>query len=356
MADLSLRHISKRFGAIEVIRDLNLEIPAGEFAVFLGPSGCGKTTLLRMIAGLETPNAGEIRLGERRIDTLAPGDRSVAMVFQHYALYPHMTVRQNMAFGLRNIGTEPALIERKVNEAAEMLEIVPLLDRKPGQLSGGQRQRVAIGRAIVKQPQAFLFDEPLSNLDALLRSRTRVELARLHQRVRSTMVFVTHDQVEAMTLATRMVVMNQGRIEQVGTPMEIYHTPRTRFVAGFVGAPAMNFFPVAAITERNGMAVARIAGGFDIETEVPVARVPGRDITLGIRAEHIRRGTGSSAKVGVVERLGERTLVHADLPDGSTVVYNDAADTTLSVGATVTLAFDGKSAHLFGSDGVALRG
>ena len=356
MADLSLRQISKRFGVVEVIRDLNLEIPSGEFAVFLGPSGCGKTTLLRMIAGLETPNGGEIRLGDQRIDTLPPGDRSVAMVFQHYALYPHMTVRQNMAFGLRNIGTEPALIERKVNEAAEMLEIVPLLDRKPGQLSGGQRQRVAIGRAIVKQPKAFLFDEPLSNLDALLRSRTRIELARLHQRVRSTMVFVTHDQVEAMTLATRMVVMNQGRIEQIGTPMDVYHMPRTRFVAGFVGTPAMNFFPVASIAERNGMAVARLAGGVEIETAVPAARMPVGDITLGIRAEHIRRDGTTTAKVGVVERLGERTLVHADLSDGSTVVYNDATDTRLSVGDTVTLAFDGKSAHLFGSDGVALRG
>ncbi len=356
MADLSLRQISKRFGAFEVIRDLNLEIPAGEFAVFLGPSGCGKTTLLRMIAGLETPNAGEIRLGDRRIDTLPPGDRSVAMVFQHYALYPHMTVRQNMAFGLRNVGTEPAVIERKVNEAAEMLEIVALLERKPGQLSGGQRQRVAIGRAIVKQPQAFLFDEPLSNLDALLRSRTRVELARLHQRVRSTMVFVTHDQVEAMTLATRMVVMNQGRIEQVGTPMEIYHAPRTRFVAGFVGAPAMNFFPVAGISARGGLAVARIAGGVEIETAVPAARLPDGGVTLGIRAEHIRRGEGTAAKVGVIERLGERTLVHADLPDGSTVVYSDATDARLSVGDRVTLAFDGRSAHLFGADGVALRG
>ena len=221
MTNLSLRQVSKRFGHVEVIRDLSLEIPAGEFAVFLGPSGCGRSTLLRMIAGLEAASAGEIHLGRTRIDMVRPGDRGVAMVFQHYALYPHMTVRQNMAFGLRNIGIPSEEISRKVAEAAEMLEIAPLLDRKPGQLSGGQRQRVAIGRAIVKQPQAFLFDEPLSNLDAALRSRTRIELARLHQRMQTTMVFVTHDQVEAMTMATRIVVMNQGRIEQVGSPAEL---------------------------------------------------------------------------------------------------------------------------------------
>jgi len=239
LAGLVLRNVSKRFGPVEVINDLSLDIEEGEFAVFLGPSGCGKSTLLRMVAGLESLSAGEIHLGQRRIDGLAPGERGVAMVFQHYALYPHMTVRQNMGFGLRNVGVAAAEIAAKIAQAAALLEIGHLLDRKPGQLSGGQRQRVAIGRAIVKQPEAFLFDEPLSNLDAALRARTRVELARLHQQVRSTMVFVTHDQMEAMTLATRIVVMNAGRVEQVGTPIEIYRRPGTRFVAGFIGTPAM---------------------------------------------------------------------------------------------------------------------
>ena len=356
VANLSLRQVSKRFGHVEVIRDLSLEIPAGEFAVFLGPSGCGKSTLLRMVAGLEVPSAGEIHLGDTRIDTVRPGDRGVAMVFQHYALYPHMTVRQNMAFGLHNIGIPPEEITRKVAEAAAMLEIAPLLDRKPGQLSGGQRQRVAIGRAIVKQPKAFLFDEPLSNLDAALRSRTRIELARLHQRMQTTMVFVTHDQVEAMTMATRIVVMNQGRIEQVGTPMEVYQQPSTRFVAGFVGTPAMNFLPVARVEARAGRVVACLPDGTEIATPVPAGRLPSGDLTLGIRAEHIVPGDGAEARVVVIERLGERTLIYADLRDGSTVVYDEPGDVQLDIGQPVRLGFDGAAAHLFGPDGVTLRG
>jgi multiple sugar transport system ATP-binding protein len=355
VAELLLRQVSKRFGAVEVIRDLSLAIPSGAFAVFLGPSGCGKSTLLRMIAGLETPSGGEIHLGGTRIDTIQPGDRGVAMVFQHYALYPHMTVRENMAFGLRNIGSAKDVIAQKIDEAAEMLEITALLDRKPAQLSGGQRQRVAIGRAIVKQPRAFLFDEPLSNLDALLRSRTRIELARLHQRVQATMVFVTHDQVEAMTLATIIIVMNQGRVEQVGTPMEIYREPATRFVAGFVGTPAMNFFPVVALSDRGGRAVARLADGSEIATDVPLA-LAAAGVTLGIRAEDIHPGDGTEARIGVIERLGERTLVHADLADGSTVVYDEPGDARLALGETVRLRFDGAAAHLFGADGRAIRG
>jgi multiple sugar transport system ATP-binding protein len=357
LADLSLRHVSKRFGQVEVIRDLSLEIPSGEFAVFLGPSGCGKSTLLRMIAGLETLGAGEIHLGGARIDTIAPGDRGVAMVFQHYALYPHMTVRQNMAFGLRNIATPPNEIERKIADAAEMLEIAELLERKPGQLSGGQRQRVAIGRAIVKQPRAFLFDEPLSNLDAALRSRTRIELARLHQRVRATMIFVTHDQVEAMTMATRIVVMNQGRIEQIGTPMEIYQRPRTRFVAGFIGAPAMNFLPVAAVREEAGHLVVTLPGGASVTTTVPAAGLrSGAALTLGVRAEHVHPGSGAPARVDVIERLGERTLVYANLSDGSTIVYDEPGDVVLQVGETVHIAIDGAAAHVFDAQGMALHG
>lgn len=361
MAKLSLRGVSKRFGHVEVIRDLSLDIPSGEFAVFLGPSGCGKSTLLRMVAGLEAPSGGEIHLGDTRIDTVRPGDRGVAMVFQHYALYPHMTVRQNIAFGLRNIGTPAEEITRKVDEAAASLEIAALLDRKPGQLSGGQRQRVAIGRAIVKQPKAFLFDEPLSNLDAALRGRTRIELARLHQRMSATMVFVTHDQVEAMTMATRIVVMNQGRIEQVGTPMDVYQQPATRFVAGFVGTPAMNFLPVARVVERQDHAVACLPDGTEIATLVPAGRLPSGELTLGIRAENILPGHavpegGTEARVVVIERLGERTLIYADLRDGSTVVYDEPGNVRLGIGETVRLIFDGTAAHLFGPDGVAIRG
>ncbi len=357
MADLSLRHVSKRFGQLDVIRDLSLEIPSGEFAVFLGPSGCGKSTLLRMIAGLEGLGGGEIHLGGARIDTIAPGDRGVAMVFQHYALYPHMTVRQNMEFGLRNIATPQPEIDRKIADAAEMLEIGELLERKPAQLSGGQRQRVAIGRAIVKQPRAFLFDEPLSNLDAALRSRTRIELARLHHRVQSTMIFVTHDQVEAMTMANRIVVMNQGRIEQVGTPMEIYQRPRTRFVAGFIGAPAMNFLPVAAIREEAGRVVVTLPDGSTVTTAVPTTALrPGAALTLGVRAEHINPGAGTPARVEVIERLGERTLVYANLADGSTIVYDEPGDVVLAVGATVHLAIDGAATHLFDAEGMAVHG
>jgi len=356
MAELSLQQLSKRFGPTEVISNLSLDIPSGEFAVFLGPSGCGKSTLLRMIAGLEALSGGEIHLGGGRIDTLQPGDRGVAMVFQQYALYPHMTVRQNMAFGLRNIGTPSPEITRKIADAADMLEITSLLDRKPAQLSGGQRQRVAIGRAIVKQPRAFLFDEPLSNLDATLRSRTRIELARLHQRMKSTMIFVTHDQVEAMTMATRIVVMNRGQIEQVGTPLEVYRRPDTRFVAGFVGTPAMNFLPVLAVESQLGFAQVRLADGSVISTAVPAACLPGGALTLGVRAENIQPGSGIPARVDVVERLGERTLVYANLRDGSTVVYDETGDVQVGIGDNVHLAIDGSSAHLFCADGRAIRG
>ena len=356
MAEFSLRQLSKRFGPVEVIDDLSLDIPSGEFAVFLGPSGCGKSTLLRMIAGLEALSGGEIHLGGARIDTMPPGDRGVAMVFQQYALYPHMTVRQNMAFGLRNIGTPPAQIASKIADAADMLELTPLLDRKPAQLSGGQRQRVAIGRAIVKQPRAFLFDEPLSNLDATLRSRTRIELARLHQRMQSTMIFVTHDQVEAMTMATRIVVMNHGRIEQVGTPMEVYRRPQTRFVAGFVGTPAMNFLDVVGVDDQAGLAQVRLADGSAVATGVPIRALPAGALTLGVRAENIQPGSGIPARVDVIERLGERTLIYANLRDGSTVVYDESGDAKVQIGATVQLTIDGAATHLFGADGRAIRG
>jgi multiple sugar transport system ATP-binding protein len=351
---LGLKNVTKRFGQNEVVRDLTLDVASGEFVVFLGPSGCGKSTLLRMIAGLEAVTTGEIRLGPRRIDDLAPGDRGVAMVFQHYALYPHMTVRQNMAFGLRNIGLPRDEIARKIASAAQMLEIDALLDRKPAQLSGGQRQRVAIGRAIVKDPQIFLFDEPLSNLDAALRSRTRIELARLHQRMNATMVFVTHDQVEAMTMATRIVVMNQGRIEQVGAPIDIYRRPATRFVASFIGTPAMNFLAATPTGETGGCVTVRLPDGTTVPTAIPATKLPrSGPFTLGVRAEHIEPGRGTPARVDVVERLGERTLIYALAGDGSTIVYDEPGEFAPPIGERVDLAIDPAHVHLFDADGRA---
>jgi multiple sugar transport system ATP-binding protein len=354
VAGIELQRVSKRFGQVEAVSDLSLAIGSGEFAVFLGPSGCGKTTLLRMIAGLEEVTAGEIHIGGQRVDHLAPGQRGVAMVFQHYALYPHMSVFDNMAFGLKNIGVGREEIERKVASAATMLEIEQLLRRKPTQLSGGQKQRVAIGRAIVKEPKAFLFDEPLSNLDAALRSRTRIELARLHQQVKSTMVFVTHDQVEAMTLASRIIVMNKGKIEQVGSPMDIYRRPATKFVATFVGTPAMNVLPGALGAGSGGMAVVTLRDGSRIETKVPATLLNGsKDIEIGIRAEHVRGKGGIPARVEVIERLGDRALVYGRLGDGASVTFEEPGDVDLSIGDAVKLSFSAQHVHLFDAHGRA---
>jgi len=354
VADIEIKNVSKAFGRTKVLDDVSLSIGAHEFMVFLGPSGCGKSTLLRMIAGLESVDEGEIWIDGRRVDQLAPGERRVAMVFQHYALYPHMTVRENMSFGLRNVRVESSEIGRRVAEAARMLEIEHLLERKPAQISGGQRQRVAIGRAIVKEPQLFLFDEPLSNLDAALRVRTRLEIAQLHQRVGSAIIFVTHDQVEAMTLAHRIVVMNNQRIEQIGTPMEIYSRPATAFVAGFVGAPAMNFVAVGTVVAPGQFVTVKLPDGSSIATRIAAATLPVREeLRLGIRAEAISivapgQGT-TTGTVKFVERLGDRTLVHVTLSEGTTVVAEDAGMSRVKVGDPVGLAFDGSAAHLFDS-------
>jgi multiple sugar transport system ATP-binding protein len=356
LAGVELTEVSKRYGAVTVIDGLSLRVEPGEFVVFLGPSGCGKSTLLRMVAGLESVDGGEIRIGDRRVDRLPPGERGVAMVFQHYALYPHMTVRANMAFGLRNQRVPEAEIEQRVATAAQSLEIGELLDRRPGQLSGGQRQRVAIARAIVKQPEVFLLDEPLSNLDAALRGRTRIELAQLHHRLGTTMIFVTHDQVEAMTLADRIVVLNGGRVEQVGTPMEIYRRPRTEFVATFVGSPRINLLPVSVTEGANGNARARL-GEAEIETAIPAGELP-RDaaMTLGLRPEAVRIAAPETASMQgtteVVERLGERTLVHVVLGDGSQLVAEDSGTSTVRVGERVGLAIDSSGAHIFDAQGI----
>ena len=357
MADIKLMGVSKGFGTVRVLDDISMTIEAGDFMVFLGPSGCGKSTLLRMIAGLESIDKGEIHIGDRRVDQLPPNQREVAMVFQNYALYPHMTVRDNMSFGLQNIKMPKEDITRRVASAAKILELEHLLERKPSQLSGGQRQRVAIGRAIVREPKAFLLDEPLSNLDAGLRVRTRLELAQLHQRLRTTMVFVTHDQIEAMTLADRIVVMNNRKIEQIGTPMEIYSRPASRFVASFVGSPAMNFLPVSSVADNNGKARITLADQSVVDTAVPTSRLPNDSkLTLGIRAEAVKVARGASGIKGmsdVIERLGDRTLAYVRLADNSIVVAEDLGTSMIRAGDPVSLEIDGGAAHLFDARDIA---
>ena len=356
MSGLALKEVSKRFGGVLVLDKLSLDIAADEFVVVLGPSGCGKSTLLRLIAGLEPIDSGIIEIDGRRVDHLPPGQRGVAMVFQGYALYPHMTVRQNIAFGLVNVGVPRPEIERRIGEVARMLEMHTLLDRLPAELSGGQRQRVAIGRAIVKQPKVFMFDEPLSNLDAALRTRTRQEIANLHRRLGTAMVFVTHDQTEAMTLADRIVVMNQQRIEQIGSPLEIYRNPASVFVAGFVGSPAMNILPVRRAAP--GTPLQRVVLGQDTEIETPIpvsSTADAGDLRLGIRPESIRigsAGTGNArAKIDFVEFLGDRTHIHLLLSNGDRLTALAEADFSGRADDVVGVGFDRTALHLFGGSG-----
>jgi multiple sugar transport system ATP-binding protein len=356
LASLELENIRKAYGDTLVLDDVSLTMEAREFIAFLGPSGSGKSTLLRIIAGLETLDAGEVRLEGQRIDGMAPGERGVAMVFQHYALYPHMSVFDNMAFGLRNAKVPEAEIRTRIEEAARVLEITDHLEKKPGQMSGGQRQRVAIGRAIVKHPKIFLLDEPLSNLDAALRMRTRVELAQLRQKVDAAVIMVTHDQAEAMTLADRIVVMNDRKIQQVGPPMEIYARPANTFVARFVGSPAMTLAPATLVADAPGEhATVRIGDGSVVETRVPRAGLPETGLELGLRPENVRvvdrEAATTSASVELVERLGERTLIYGRLSDGHAITAEDGGFSRVKIGDTVPLRVDGRAAHIFGPDG-----
>ena len=355
LAGLELTDICKAYGETPVLDGVSLSVGQREFIAFLGPSGSGKSTLLRIIAGLETADRGEVVLDGRRIDTLSPGERDVAMVFQHYALYPHMSVRENMAFGLRNARVRKDEIAHRIAEAARILEIEEQLDKKPGQMSGGQRQRVAIGRAIVKHPKLFLLDEPLSNLDAALRTRTRVELAQLRQRVEAALIIVTHDQAEAMTLADRIVVMNDRRIQQVGTPMEIYTRPANAFVARFVGSPAMTLAPVTLIASGGRHARVRLGDGTEVATRVSGDGLNGAGLTLGLRPENVLvtapDGGTANAQVDLVERLGDRSLVYARLADGLEVVAMDGGACALGIGDRIGLRIDGAAAHLFAADG-----
>jgi len=313
MAGLTIKDVQKSYGDVKVIHGVNLDIKDGDFVVFVGPSGCGKSTLLRMIAGLEEISGGEISIGDRVVNEVAPSKRGVAMVFQTYALYPHMTVYKNMAFGLKQAKTPPEEIDKRVREAARILHIEDYLERTPRALSGGQRQRVAIGRAIVREPDVFLFDEPLSNLDAALRGQTRLEIARLHERLATTMVYVTHDQVEAMTLADKIVVLRDGLVEQYGSPMELYDKPANMFVAGFIGSPSMNFFDTKV--EKSGLSV---ESGKPIKSSKGIT--PDQTVVVGIRPEHLTLSKGAKAHISgrleVVEQLGDHILAHMATEEG----------------------------------------
>ena len=356
MGHIKLANVMKSYGAVDVLHDVNLEIEDGEFVVFVGPSGCGKSTLLRSIAGLERVTSGVIEIDGKDVTRVSAADRGLAMVFQSYALYPHMSVRQNLAFGLENSGAPKAEIAAKIAEAARMLDIERFLDRKPGQLSGGQRQRVAIGRAIVRRPVAFLLDEPLSNLDAELRGSTRAELAALHARLKATMIYVTHDQVEAMTLANRIVVLRAGRIEQVGTPLELYNRPANRFVAGFIGAPHMNFLEGAVAGQADGQVEVAIAGSQRIAAPVERALPPGARVAVGIRPQHVTlgaEGAGLPARVRLAEALGSETVIHAEVA-GQKMLAVVPGQHAIRSGDEVRLAFDAAPLHLFGEDGLRL--
>jgi multiple sugar transport system ATP-binding protein len=340
MSAVSIKNVVKRYGEVEVIHGLSLDIEPGEFVVFVGPSGCGKSTLLRMVAGLESFQSGDISIGDRVVNALPARDRDIAMVFQEYALYPHMTVEGNMGFGLKMRNVAKAEIDQRVRAAAATLQIEHLLGRRPRELSGGQRQRVAMGRAIVRAPQVFLFDEPLSNLDAKLRIDMRVEIKRLHQQLRATMIYVTHDQVEAMTMADRIVVLNGGRIEQVGTPKELYRNPLSHFVAGFMGSPTMNFLKASA-----GPAFVMLEGG--AATLMPSAGLPNTPFLLGIRPEHLRQdASGIDATVDVVEPLGADTMVSCRV-GAETLMARLPGDATVAAGDAIRLAFDPADAMLF---------
>ena len=333
MGNITLKNVSKSFGSTVIIPGIDLAIENGEFVVFVGPSGCGKSTLLRLIAGLEDTSGGSIHIDGRDVTGEAPARRKLAMVFQSYALYPHMSVAKNIAFPLKMAGEDKATIDKKVKDAARVLNLTNYLERRPGQLSGGQRQRVAIGRAIVRQPSAFLFDEPLSNLDAAFRGTMRLEISELHQQLKTTMVYVTHDQVEAMTMANKIVVLNAGNIEQVGSPMELYRAPANLFVAGFIGSPKMNLLE-GAPAEKHGAK------------------------TIGIRPEHLKISTTAGewkAKVGVAEHLGSDTFLHAQADGVGQLTVRADGEMDIHHGDTVYLTPDQTKLHRFGADGKAIQ-
>ncbi|KAB2865956.1 MAG: sn-glycerol-3-phosphate ABC transporter ATP-binding protein UgpC [Bauldia sp.] len=358
MADLTLSGVNKSFGPVEVLRDVDLEVKDGEFVVFVGPSGCGKSTLLRLVAGLEKVTSGDISINGRRVNNDPPAERKIAMVFQSYALYPHMTVYKNMAFGLKFTAIGKAEVDRRVRQAAETLQLTPYLGRKPRDLSGGQRQRVAIGRAIVREPTLFLFDEPLSNLDAALRVNTRIEIAKLHRSLGATTIYVTHDQIEAMTLASKMVVINKGRIEQIGAPLALYHQPANLFVAGFIGSPRMNFIKAKVAAAGPGSVTVAAEGS---QVTVPVAGgglKAGDAVTLGVRPEHMTEGSAVGldliGTVDAVEHLGESSLVYMKLDDGTDVIVRTPGDSAATHGARFRATVPRGAIHIFDPAGNAV--
>ncbi len=359
MADIQLSSVRKSFDSTEVVHGVDIDIDDGEFVVFVGPSGCGKSTLLRLIAGLDAITEGELRIGGERVNEMTPKERGIAMVFQSYALYPHMTVYKNMAFGLKIAKSGRAEIDARVRRAAEILQLGELLDRRPAQLSGGQRQRVAIGRAIVRDPRVFLFDEPLSNLDAALRVQTRLEIAKLHRRLGSTIVYVTHDQVEAMTLADKIVVLNEGNLEQVGSPLDLYHRPRNLFVAGFIGSPRMNFLEARCVAREDDALTVALAGEERLAIRCAANAVqPGDRLTVGVRPEHVcepdEAAVSLRGAVDVVERLGTVSYVYATLADGAGFVASTAGTSRARAGEARAFGLDRSTVHLFDGDGLAL--
>ncbi|MBU4527135.1 MAG: sn-glycerol-3-phosphate ABC transporter ATP-binding protein UgpC [Desulfomicrobium sp.] len=345
MAAIALKRIRKSYGDLQVIHDIDIDIDSGEFVVLVGPSGCGKSTLLRMIAGLEEISGGDLDIGGARVNALSPAERDIAMVFQDYALYPHMTVEDNMSFGLKMRGTSEAEINKRVANAADILKITDFLHRRPAQLSGGQRQRVAMGRAIVREPAAFLFDEPLSNLDASLRVEMRLEIAKLHNRMKATTVYVTHDQVEAMTLADRIVVMNSGVVEQIGKPLDLYHKPASLFVARFIGSPTMNTIETTA---ARGDAITILGRTIDL----PGAPLPeGGAVTFGIRPEDLVRcpvdEAWFSGEVAVAERLGSQTYCYVEIGHTRMLTVELPRDAEISAGERISLRGNARAVHLF---------
>jgi multiple sugar transport system ATP-binding protein len=351
MAGITLKGLKKSYGTAHVIKGVDIDIEDGEFVVFVGPSGCGKSTLLRMIAGLEDISAGELSIGGKVVNDLPPKDRRVAMVFQSYAIFPHMSVRENVGFGLTIAGASKAEKAEKVAEAARILQMEHLLDRRPSQLSGGQRQRVAIGRAIVRNPQVFLFDEPLSNLDAALRMDMRLEIGKLHQQLGATMIYVTHDQVEAMTLADKIVVLKDGMVQQIGSPMDLYHNPANLFVAGFLGSPAMNFLDVDVTAVNGSKVLVSNAALKPVEITAKVAGfTAGGKAKLGIRPQYLTpvdKGGMLDGRIALTERLGSETVVDLTLVDGTRLIAALARDAVFPIGANLGLTFEAAQAHIF---------
>ncbi len=364
MANVTLRNVGKSYGNVHISKDINLDIEEGEFVVFVGPSGCGKSTLLRMIAGLEDITAGELYIGDKLMNDVPPAKRGIGMVFQSYALYPHLDVAENMSFGLKLAGVNKTERDQRVNQVAEILQLAHLLERKPKALSGGQRQRVAIGRTLVSQPEVFLLDEPLSNLDAALRVQMRVEISKLHKKLNRTMIYVTHDQVEAMTLADKIVVLNAGGIAQVGKPLELYHYPKNRFVAGFIGSPKMNFLPVKVTAVEKERVQIELPDANHHNFWIPVSGngvKVGENLSLGIRPEHLIPSDQAEVtlrgNVQVVELLGNETQIHLEIPEikQPTLIYRQNDVVLVKEGEVMDIGIMPERCHLFKEDGTACQ-